>query len=130
MPEPLTQANIEEIENDMHADFYTNNIVGMVCDEICPESEAEIFKIDGLPASIFKVLKAKTGENGEALVLPDELLRQYDISKYFSEDWGLQHLLLPPRGILYTGKDCDVNSVRCCDNVGLYICNFTGCLQS
>lgn len=109
MPQPLSQEDIETIERSMHADFHTRHVVCVVCDEICPEIETETFDIEKVPTSFYKVLKAPSGSNEEAPMLPDELLRQYDVSQYFAKDFGLQHLLLSPRGILQTENGCQAS---------------------
>lgn len=67
MPEPLIQGDIEGIEETFYSDFHTRNIVCVVYDEICPEFEAKNFKIDEVPTSFFKDLKAPSVRMGKYL---------------------------------------------------------------
>ena len=101
----------------------------VVCDQICRSSKSKLLMVPDLPSAFFKVLVKPSGKNGDAPVLHRELLRQYDVSKYFPNDVRFKNLLLSPRGLEKHSLDCE-ETPGCRCSIKLYICNESGCLKA
>lgn len=129
MPDSLSEEAIATIEKLMHDELHSPNIVCVVCDEICPQSKAQLFRINELPHAFFEVLKAPTGLNGDAEILHQDLIKQYDLREYFPNDPRFENLLLSPRGIQVIPSDCGTPN-ESHNQPQLYVCNYNGCLRT
>jgi len=80
--------------------YHEEKVVCSVCDEICRESETEIFTLSTFPGNMFKLLLAPNyASTNPTEHLHTQLLSQYSVAEHFLEDERFQKLLLSPRGI-------------------------------
>ena len=94
------------------------------------EKNWELLDVNCLPASFYTDLQKPTGGSvGEVTVLPDELLIQYGISKYFPTGERFKNLLLFLRVLKLSTCQCQLKTNQCC-LPRLYICELSCCWQS
>lgn len=129
LPEPVATETIRKLANCLHDAYHEEKIVCVVCDQICRISKTQTLDVPELPTSFFKVLLKPTGKDGEAPVLNEKLVSQYDITKSFPEDQRFKNLLLSPRGLKMHLNDCEQKSSSCCVPQ-LHVCLASGCLQA
>ena len=128
-PQPLKGEDLSDLISKIHRDLKEESVVCTVCDEICLLTKTKLLDINSLPAVFFTELRAPTGVDGEAPLLPDELVKQYDVSEYFPGDERFKNLLLSPRGLKTPDCDCQLKQNLCCV-YRFYICETPGCFQS
>ncbi len=127
-PEPLTQQQVAEIDRKINLELNEDIVVCCVCDELCRISQTKLLNVPALPPAFFTVLRKPTGSDGEAPILHDELVMQYDVSFAFPEDVRFKGVLLSPRGVKQSNCDCQLRKNGCCFSQ-LYICQ-SACLQT
>ena len=128
-PQPLTEEHLSDLIKKIHVDLNEENVVCAVCDEICLISKTKLLDAKSLPASFFNELRTPTDVEGAQFILPDELVKQYDLSGYFPGDDRFKNLLLSPRGMKTPNCECPLKNNSCCV-YQLYICETTGCFQA
>ena len=128
-PQPLKGEDLSDLISKIHRDLKEESVVCTVCDEICLLTKTKLLDINSLPAAFFTELRTPTGVDGEAPLLPDELVKQYDVSEYFPGDERFKNLLLSPRGLKTPDCDCQLKQNSCCV-YRFYICDKPGCFQS
>ncbi len=126
-PQPLEKEHLSRL---VHQTWKEESVVCSVCDEICLLSRTKLLDSKSLPPSFFSELRTPTNVGDESPnVLPEEFIKQYDVSGYFHDDERFKNLLLSPRGIKMPTCLCQVKEISCCIPL-LYICESSGCWQS
>jgi hypothetical protein len=107
--------------------YHEKKVVCSVCDEICRESETEIFTLSTFPGNMFKLLLAPNHVSTNPTEhLHPQLISQYSVAEHFPEDKRFKHLLLSPRGIERNVKIGPMGS----NTIGLRICHQAGCVSA
>jgi hypothetical protein len=107
--------------------YHEKKVVCSVCDEICSESQTEIFTLSTLPGNMFKLLLAPNyASSNPTDCLHPQLLSQYSVAEHFPEDERFRHLLLSPRGIERNVQFGPSGS----HSTGLRICHQAGCVSA
>ena len=128
-PVPLTEGKLKDISKKIHEELNEENVVCCVCDEICRVSQTRLLNVPDLPSSFFTLLRKPSGLDGDAPVIHDELVKQYDVTFAFPGDVRFISILLSPRGVKLSNCSCRVTKDVCCFS-RLYVCHVAGCLQA
>lgn len=128
-PKPLTEEHLAYLIKKIHDGLNEENVTCAVCDEICLISKTKLLDAKSLPISFFTALRTPTAVVGAVSFLPDELVKQYDVSQYFPSDERFKSLLLSPRGLKTPNCECPLKKNSCCV-YQFYICEIPGCFQA
>ena len=112
---------LNKFQERIYARFHENKVVCAVCDEICCESQTEIFTESTFPVNMFNLLMAPSTEH-----LHPQLLSQYSVASHFPDDQRFRTLLLSPRGV---ELNVQVGPHSSC-SAGLRICHQAGCVSA
>lgn len=134
VPPALTTLQLSVLTKRLREAYHEEVVVCAVCDEFCVVSESVGIRPSDLPSSFFDVLIPPTGQSGkgEAPILVDVLLEQYDVGNLFPCDGRFRHVMLSRRGIEFHDPTCTKRGSCCCTSV-IRVCrraNAPSCYKS
>ena len=132
MPDPVRPEIIQQITEAIHEAVNEDIVVCTVCDEMFPRRCTQLLEVCELPKKLFEVLQKPRGEEDGVDALPQALVEQYDVSKFFPGTPQFVGVLLSPRGLHFEHEQycqTSMKSEACCQ-VKLYICESNRCLQA
>lgn len=123
LPEPKTKEELDEIMRLFHEAVNEEDVVCCVCDQFLRITDSKLVSPNFLPPAFFQKLKKPTGKDGDASILHDRLLEQYNVSELFPNDGvRFQNLLLSSRGIEKHRLSCATSNSQCNCEPFLRIC--------